>query len=140
MSSVKWIILMVALIPLFMFLLGIIASIGVEYIIGYGVLTLVFGWIFIAFARIDASASKKLKKAVEHQVMARVLSKAPQVGGDPFTTGTIYFISFEFPDRTRKCFAVDARQNSLIMEGEVGFLTYKQNNEHLFFVNFQPLH
>ena len=48
-----------------------------------------------------------------------------------------YFISFEFPDKTRKKFTVDAKQYALIREGDAGVLSYKQIDNKLQFIDFQ---
>ena len=104
----------------------------------FAVVALLCGWLFIVFHRKDIANAKIIKNATTYQVTARVLSKASQVSGDAFSTGTGHFIAFELADRSRKSFAVDAMQNSLVVEGEVGLLTYKQNGEHLIYVDFQP--
>jgi len=63
-----------------------------------------------------------------------------QVDENLFTTSTDhkYSIAFEFPDKSRKLFGVDAEQYALICEGDTGILSYKQlKNGKLLFVDFQ---
>ena len=58
------------------------------------------------------------------------------------TTEQFYFISFEFPDRGRKKFRVEAAQYAVILEGETGILHYKEVaglvESKLVFIDFKP--
>ena len=73
---------------------------------------------------------------------ATVVSRASEfrrssgrTGGRPL--GGTHFLSFEFPDGTRKNFKVDVTQFNTIIENETGILTYRECGDWLRFVDFQ---
>ena len=72
--------------------------------------------------------------AQQVQSRAKVISKLMQAE----ELGSVYYVTFDLADRTRKSFTVTAMQYNAVLEGEIGLLTYKENGMHLFFVNFQP--
>ena len=86
----------------------------------------------------EMSHATKLENASEHKAIATVISKTSQLDGAFFST--TYVISFGFPDRSRKVFDVDKMQYAVIGERETGLLTYKQNKDTLYFVDFRPMH
>ena len=95
---------------------------------------------FVTFsiARQRVRAAFILSNACEYNDTATVIAKTSQVYGNFFATETEYHISFEFSNKQRRSFSVEATQHNLIAEGETGLLTYKQFGEHFFFVSFQP--
>lgn len=118
----------------FVDLLGSVSdTVGVLVVIIFIALSIGFGVSFYARAAINKA------NAVEYQEVVKVGSKTSNVGGPFFATGTTHFIAFEFPNRVRKTFEVDAVQCSVVFEGETGLLTYKQNKKDLYFVSFMPL-
>jgi len=44
----------------------------------------------------------------------------------------------EFQNKSRRNFVVEVTQLNLILEGDTGVLTYKQNKEYFFFIGFRP--
>ena len=53
--------------------------------------------------------------------------------------GSTYYISFEFPDGSRKNFwIVDVAIFNTIVENEMGILTYKEHEGSTLFIHFQP--
>lgn len=91
----------------------------------------------LRFARKKIIASDTFNNAVVNQAFVTVISKLARGFSGLALGESQYLVAVEFPDRTRVSFDVDAMQYSVIVEGDTGLLTYKQNNEHFFFVNFQ---
>jgi hypothetical protein len=76
----------------------------------------------------------------EIKVSVRVISKTTEVKkeyGKNASVNTIYYISFQLSDGSRKNLTVDVSTYNTIMENEEGILTYKENNDKLHFVTFQ---
>jgi|GEM_PF-2734832 len=48
-----------------------------------------------------------------------------------------FYVSFVFPDNSKKKFEVDIYQYQSIFENGIGILTYKEKSEHLLFISFQ---
>jgi len=77
--------------------------------------------------------------AIARQDIATAITKASKVYGSAHGVGTMYYLTFELPGRERKTFEVELMQYNIVIEGETGFLTYKQNGEHLYFLEFKPI-
>lgn len=77
------------------------------------------------------------KNASTFKIKAKVLSKSFSVGGR--YAHTFCFISFEFFDGTRKNFSTNINQYNTIIENEEGLLTYKENGNNIWFIDFQPI-
>jgi len=90
-------------------------------------------------AREEVLAATTLKYAPELKEMVKAITKTTQAL-DSLTSIATFVIAFEFPNNVRKIVEVDTNQYSIIAEGDVGILTYKQNKDNLFFVSFEPLH
>ena len=58
-------------------------------------------------------------------------------GGYTSSVTTQHFISFEFPDKSRKSFEVGAEEYILITENDAGVLTYKEYGGNLYFIGFK---
>ena len=67
----------------------------------------------------------------------RVISKTSKTDGSYAIVSTSYFVSFEFPDGTRKNVSVDVNQYNSIAENEMGTLTYKEHKNDLMFIGFE---
>ena len=84
------------------------------------------------------SIIKEIKGTTINETTARVLAKTSKVIGDAVSTNTIFLITFEFPDGSRRSLPVDAVRSSLIFEGDIWFLVYKQYKDRLLLMDFQP--
>jgi len=104
----------------------------VSYIIFVGVIVA----FICAHAHAKGKAKFQLANSVEHRVHVRVASKSKDVSGTAFSTGSTHFVAFEFPDRSRKSFAMDAALCATFVEGETGILTYREFNDSLFYIDF----
>jgi len=73
---------------------------------------------------------KKIESAPVLSETATVISKLHEkvvAGSLGFTeTNNLYFIVFEFPNKKREKLAVNSRQYALVLEGEIGVLSYKK--------------
>lgn len=70
---------------------------------------------------------------------AILVSKTKEIGFRSYSSPTISYLVFEFPDGTRKDFEVDSSTYNTILKGEEGILTYKELNDTRVFVSFQTL-
>ena len=80
------------------------------------------------------------KNAEEMSASVKVMSKTSEVSkelGRGLPINTFYYISFLFSDGSRKNFNVNINTYNTIMENDTGILTYKQNGNVLFFIDFQ---
>ena len=111
---------------------------AISFLIYLGVLIVGVGAVCFVLAARRRADVMLYRNATKHQAMVVVISKTHQVAGSLYLTRTKYTISFEFPDKSRRSFAIDAMPFELIREGETGMLTYRQNRERLFFISFQP--
>ena len=68
---------------------------------------------------------------------AVLISKATEVSPVVHASMSDMYISFEFPDGTRKNFRVNADVYNTILEGEEGILTYHELGDTRVFVSFQ---
>ena len=77
--------------------------------------------------------TKKIEKAREFTPVytspAKVISKTSQILWG--------FISFELSDGNRRNFTVSIEQFNLISENDIGILSYKEQGDHLFLIDFQ---
>ena len=67
-------------------------------------------------------------------------SKASEVNkgiGRDAKIETLYYVSFQFSDNSRKNLNVDIDTYNTVMENETGVLTFKQDSETLYFISFQ---
>ena len=75
-------------------------------------------------------------------VSSKSIDIAESYGGPGTLSGKIvktsYIISFDFPDKNRKCFEVDMYQQKSINENDTGILTYKEKGKYFGFVRFLP--
>jgi len=90
-------------------------------------------------AKKEIIAANTYRDATKHQAFAKVISKLTRGFGNLSLTGSQHLIAFEFSDKVRRTFEVDTMQYSIIIEGDAGLLTYKQNGEHFYFVAFEVL-
>jgi len=116
---------------------GVIAVVIISGISGLMILYL-FSWTY-RLAKKEIIASKTYKDATKHQAFVKVISKLTRGFGNLSLTGSQHLIAFEFSDKVRRTFEVDTMQYSIIIEGDAGLLTYKQNGEHFYFVAFEVL-
>jgi len=114
------------------------AEIIVVLVIGLLPTLYLFSWTF-RLTRKAIAAEATFRDATERQELVKTISKLTRGIGNLSLTGSQHIIAFEFSDRTRKAFEVDTIQYSIIVEGDTGLLTYKQNGEHFYFVAFEPL-
>jgi len=104
----------------------------------FGLLILyLFSWTF-RLTKKAFIAEATYRDATEHQNIVKAISKFTRGFGNLSLSGSQHIIAFEFSDRTRKTFEVDTIQYSVIIEGDTGLLTYKQNGDHFYFVAFEP--
>ena len=103
----------------------------------FGVVALICGGLCLLYLMGKKLSQNYFEKATEHKEHAKVISKTSQVSGNSLGVNTVHFVTFEFLDKSRKGFEVDSIQYGLIVEGESGFLTYRQHETLLFFVDFQ---
>ena len=114
-------------------------SVAVAFVLA-ALLFLVIAIVCFSQAKSDMSAAKSRLNAIERQVTTRAISKTSEVSGTLYGMLTTHSVAFDFPCRTRRIFEVNSTQFGLIVEGEAGILTYKQDGERFFFVRFQPSH
>ena len=81
---------------------------------------------------------KKSPSIIEKSETVKVISKASNMSGVYGATTTYFYVSFEFPDETRKNFQVEVKQYNSIAESETGILTYKEQKNDLMFIDFKP--
>ena len=79
---------------------------------------------------------KAFEAAMQIDIFARIVSK--------HIDNHYYYIKFECPDGTHKQFEVEYSLYASTFEKDTGTLTYKENGNKLFFIDFQlfkyPLH
>ena len=108
-------------------------------------------WIIGIVSHRDFIKKEKAKAKIESIPLlvetVSVVSKLHEksVGGSVGITETThsYFIAFEFSDKRRIKFAVNANQYALVREGESGVLSYRNldgipKSKGFMFVDFQP--
>jgi len=113
------------------------------------VMSEIFIWLAVGMPISAFALSYKLKPidllgdSPEIKTSAEVVSKTSEIS-ETFSMyrigiiNTRYYVSFQFPDSSRKNFNVDLNTYSTIAENDVGMLTYKQNGDTVYFVSFQP--
>jgi uncharacterized membrane protein len=118
---------------------GLASFFAGSWSVALGFSTLVVLLIVLLMFRLHRTHSANSAFALSHifSSQAKVISKASQVLGNPYSTGTQYYISFEFQDETRKNFNVIVTQYNTIIEGDIGVLIYRQCETTSFFVDFQ---
>ena len=106
---------------------------GVFWLFSFGMLTPTYYKKSIK----DLNTRWAFKTGTVHTTKVKVFSKTKQSVGLLFM-GEIYHISFDFPDGTRKNFSVNVEQFNVTKENETGLLTYKEKENYLFFISFNP--
>ncbi|OJU10183.1 MAG: hypothetical protein BGN88_09280 [Clostridiales bacterium 43-6] len=92
--------------------------------------------LFIRFKK-KVDAKNAYLTLPEQNAPATVLNKSEKVVGDKYSTGTVFYITFEMPDGERKNFQVIHDKYATIEKDDVGTLIYKEGNGFLFFVDFK---
>ncbi|OJU08217.1 MAG: hypothetical protein BGN88_11055 [Clostridiales bacterium 43-6] len=72
----------------------------------------------------------------EQTAQVKVVSKSKKTVGDRYSTGSIFYITFEMPDGDRKNFQVIHDSYATIEKDDMGTLTYKEGDGYKFFVHF----
>lgn len=86
-------------------------------------------------ARIDKSLNKLIfDHATEYTVSARVVSK---IAHGINNLNSSFLVSFEIEDKGRKNFSLDMARFNLLNENDVGILTYKEEENTLFYIDFK---
>ena len=81
---------------------------------------------------------RELRTAKEMQASVKVITKTTQISGTRFSTGTSYYVSFEFSDGDRINFPANISLYNTVVENDEGMLTYKEFPDGgLIFVDFQ---
>ncbi|OJU10184.1 MAG: hypothetical protein BGN88_09285 [Clostridiales bacterium 43-6] len=73
----------------------------------------------------------------EQTAETMVVNKSKKVVGSRYTTGTVFYITFEMPDGERKNFQVIHDRYATIEKDDVGTLIYKEGNGFSFFIDFK---
>jgi Protein of unknown function (DUF2500). len=87
---------------------------------------------------------REFEAASEHTTKVKVISKTSRIsrtgptGGLRYYFDTYYYVSFQFENGRRENFKLSLKRYNLIAENETGLLTYRENEKHVFFVNFAP--
>jgi len=112
-----------------------VSIIGADYVIDViGILAMCSGALMLLVSIpffIRARVERRLDCSPERQEIVKVVDKIYEI------QGMTYYIEFELPDGTRKCVEVDSKQYDAIIQGEVGWLTYKQSKKDLCFIGFK---
>jgi len=66
-----------------------------------------------------------------------VSNKSKKTVGSRYSTRSVFYVTFEFPDGERKSFQVNHEVCATTDRGDFGTLTYKEGNNHRFFVSFK---
>jgi len=85
------------------------------------------------------TAATTLSYAPMFQDIVTVINKVSETQSTMYWAEATYTIVFEFPGRTRKAIEVELEQYNLVIEGDVGMLSYKMNKYALYFVGFEVL-
>ncbi|MDR3345002.1 MAG: DUF2500 domain-containing protein [Oscillospiraceae bacterium] len=105
-----------------------------------GILWLIVGLVLVpVFYKLSAAKSNAKSAFASSPNLSskvKVISKLAQVTGGRYSTN-LFVVAFEFPDGNRKNFPVDMANFSMIVENDIGTLTYKEQGTYLFFVSFQ---
>ena len=93
--------------------------------------------LFIAIKIIFDSIYKDraLQKLPELVSSARLVSKGTEIRGRH--TITIYYLTFELPDNSRKTFKVSSDIYNSVLKNETGVLTYKEQDKLIQFLDFK---
>ena len=88
-------------------------------------------------------AEKQARRERTHGIVkttsGKVLSKTSEIRAKGIRIHeTIHHIAFELSDGARMSVIAEPREAGLLMEGDVGMLTYREKNKEFFFVDFQP--
>jgi len=93
------------------------------------------GW-YIGISTEDIRKLPTLTESVT--VISKLHEKSVDGVSGLVSTTNSYFIVFEFTDKSRNKFEVDAEQYALVREDEIGILNYKElKNNRLWFLDFQ---
>jgi len=150
----------------FLFFLSIVYAIGVIGLGFFSVYGIVNGetgvgtvvaffivWILAGAGLLARRSLKlKLKTLPEQTTHAKVFGKTTKTAGGEYVAGndgsatgcyttpvtTSHFVSFEFDGR-RENFAVDVSLYNLLKENDTGTLTYKEYENDLMFIDFEPV-
>jgi len=113
---------------------------------GYIALAIVSAiFILMQLNRLAEPANKRrlerlLDNFPEIKESVKVISKTNEVSrayGSNEEVKTTHYISFQFPDGSRKNFEVDVSTYNIILENDFGILKYKEMDNTLYFVDFQ---
>lgn len=96
----------------------------------------IFFNIFVEHPILKKINAEEFESAPLFTLSAQVISKISYSTGGR-NPQTIFSISFEFSDGTRKNFNVNIEDFNLIFEKDEGLLTYKEINDQLIFIRFQ---
>jgi|GEM_PF-3699604 len=93
--------------------------------------------LFIGIILISAPIyrDRKLQKLPELVSSAKLVSKGTEIRGRH--TITIYYLTFELPDNSRKTFEVSSDIYNSILKNETGILTYKEQDKLIQFLDFK---
>ena len=78
---------------------------------------------------------RKLQKLPELVSSAKLVSKGTEIRGRH--TITIYYLTFELPDNSRKTFKVSSDMYNSVLKNETGILTYKEQDKLIQFLDFK---
>jgi len=78
---------------------------------------------------------RKLQKLPELVSSAKLVSKGTEIRGRH--TITIYYLTFELPDNSRKTFKVSSDMYNSVLKNETGVLTYKEQDKLIQFLDFK---
>jgi len=96
-------------------------------------LILLFIGIILIYAPIYRD--RKLQKLPELVSSAKLVSKGTEIRGRH--TITIYYLTFELPDNSRKTFKVSSDTYNSVLKNETGVLTYKEQDKLIQFLDFK---
>jgi len=93
--------------------------------------------LFIGIILISAPIyrDRKLQKLPELVSSAKLVSKGTEIRGRH--TITIYYLTFELPDNSRKTFKVSSDIYNSVLKNETGVLAYKEQDKLIQFLDFK---
>jgi len=96
---------------------------------------LIFLFIGIILIYAPIYRDRKLQKLPELVSSAKLVSKGTEIRGRH--TITIYYLTFELPDNSRKTFKVSSDIYNSVLKNETGALTYKEQDKLIQFLDFK---
>lgn len=93
--------------------------------------------LYIAFRKRTMAKNAFITLQEQKAEEVRVIDKSKKTVGNRYSTGTVFYITFEMLDGERKCFNVAHEKYATIEKEDIGTLTYKEGGGYKFFVDFR---